>query len=357
MSLSIGIVGLPNVGKSTLFQTLTKKQVPAENYPFCTIEPNVGTVAVPDLRLNALTEISGSAKTIPTIIEFIDIAGLVRGASQGEGLGNKFLDNIRQVDAICHVVRSFHNDDITHVENRINPIEDIEIINTELLLSDLEQLNRILPNIEKKAKTKDGDSMKILPILQQIHQSLSEGKSIHTLELDAETQHSIKSYNFLTAKPVMYLINTDENYHIPEDLEVFLSKSTSIPISIRIESELALMEPTEQQEYLAMLGQELSGLDRLIQTGYKLLNLQSFFTTGPTESRAWTIPIGTKAQQGAGTIHSDIERGFIMAEVISYQDFIDHNGEQGAKQAGKLRQEGKEYILQDGDICHFRFNV
>jgi len=356
MSLSIGIVGLPNVGKSTLFQSLTKKQVSAENYPFCTIEPNVGNVAVPDSRLDKLAKISLSDKTLPTTIEFIDIAGLVKGASKGEGLGNKFLSNIRGVDAICHVVRAFENNDITHVENRIKPEEDADIINTELILSDLEQVTKILPNIEKKAKSNDKESLEILPIMQKILENLGKGLSIRDLKLKDKELFLIKSYNFITAKPMFYLVNTDDSYEFESKAPIF-ENSVLIPISIRTESDIAQMDTDEQKEFLSMLGREFSGLDILIQEGYKILNLISFFTTGPKETRAWTIQNGTKAPEAAGTIHSDIERGFIMADIISYKDFVEYEGEQGAKINGKLRQEGKEYIIQDGDVCHFKFNV
>jgi GTP-binding protein YchF len=356
MSLSIGIVGLPNVGKSTLFQTLTKKQVSAENYPFCTIEPNIGTVPVPDSRLQALADISKSLKVLPTTIEFIDIAGLVRGASKGEGLGNAFLANIRSVDAICHVIRSFHNDDITHVENRIHPLEDADIINTELLLADLDQITKALPQVEKKAKSKDVLSLEVLPILQKILPLIESGTAIRDAGLDAEELFVIKSYSFLTAKPMLYVVNTDETYTLDEDLTKDLGKSI-IPLSIKIESEISLMEEEEQKEYLAMLGRDISGLDVLIRAGYDLLNLISFLTTGPQETRAWTVGRGTLAPQAGGVIHSDIERGFIMADIISYPDFIDCGGESGARQNGKLRQEGKSYVIQDGDVCHFKFNV
>lgn len=355
MSLSIGIVGLPNVGKSTLFQTLTKKQVSAENYPFCTIEPNVGVVPVPDKRLDVLAQISKSAKVIPTTIEFIDIAGLVKGASKGEGLGNSFLANIRQVDAICHVIRVFHNDDITHVENRINPIEDVDIINTELLLADLDQITKALPQVEKKAKSKDKLALETLPILQKILPHIEAGTPIRDSELTPEELEIIKSYNFLTAKPMMYVANTDETYQMPQELQDKFDNIISL--SVKIESEICLMEAEEQIEYLSMLGREMSGLDTLIQEGYKLLDLISFLTTGVQETKAWAVKQGTLAPQAGGVIHSDIERGFIMADIISYQDFVDCGSEAGARQNGKLRQEGKSYIIQDGDVCHFKFNV
>jgi len=356
MSLSIGIVGLPNVGKSTLFQSITKKQVSAENYPFCTIEPNVGTVAVPDSRLDNLSRISLSEKILPTTIEFIDIAGLVKGASKGEGLGNKFLSNIKEVDAICHVVRAFEDNDITHVENRIHPEQDADIINTELILSDLDQATKNIHTLEKKVKSKDKEALEIFPILQKILDTLGKGIAIRDMNLDPKELLLIKSYNFITAKPMFYLVNTDDSYSFESNAPIF-ANSIIIPISIKTEADIAQMEPEEQKEFLAMLGREFSGLDILIQEGYKILNLISFFTTGPKETRAWTIQNGTKAPQAAGTIHSDIERGFIMADIISYEDFVKFEGEQGAKMNAKLRQEGKEYIIQDGDVCHFKFNV
>ena len=356
MSLSIGIVGLPNVGKSTLFQSITKKQVSAENYPFCTIEPNVGTVAVPDSRLDNLSKISLSEKVLPTTIEFIDIAGLVKGASKGEGLGNKFLSNIREVDAICHVVRAFEDNDITHVENRIHPENDADIINTELILSDLDQVTKNLSTLEKKVRAKDKEALEILPVLQKILDNLGKGIAIRDINLDSKELLLIKSYNFITAKPMFYLVNTDDSYSFESDDPIF-DNNIIIPISIKTEADIAQMEPEEQKEFLAMLGREFSGLDILIQEGYKILNLISFFTTGPKETRAWTIQNGTKAPQAAGTIHSDIERGFIMADIISYDDFVQFEGEQGAKLNAKLRQEGKEYIMKDGDVCHFKFNV
>ncbi len=356
MSLSIGIVGLPNVGKSTLFQTLTKKQVSAENYPFCTIEPNIGTVAVPDERLNVLAQLSKSVKVLPTTIEFIDIAGLVKGASKGEGLGNTFLSNIRQVDAICHVIRSFYNDDITHVENRINPIEDADIINTELLLADLDQVTKALSQVEKKVKSKDPLSLEIFPILQKIEPAIQSGIAIRDIGLDRKELDLIKSYSFLTAKPMMYVVNTDETYEMSSELRDSLGHNI-VPLSIKIESEISLMDVEEQKEYLEMLGRDMSGLDILIQEGYSLLNLISFLTTGPQETKAWTVLNGTLAPQAGGVIHSDIERGFIMADIISYQDFVDCGSEAVARQQGKLRQEGKSYVIQDGDVCHFKFNV
>ncbi len=357
MALSIGIVGLPNVGKSTLFATLTKKQVDAQNYPFCTIEPNVGTVAVPDTRLDTLAKLSKSEKVLPTTIEFIDIAGLVRGASKGEGLGNKFLSNIREVDAICHVIRVFEDGDVTHVENRVSPADDAEIINTELLLADLDQVEKNVPQIEKKAKTKDKESLERLPVLQKVLAGLQAGTPIRDLDLSEDELELIKGYNFLTAKPMMYLANTDETYTFDASAHPYLEGETVIPLSVKSESEIATMDSEEQAEFLEMLGRDMSGLDVLIQEGYKLLDLVSFFTTGPKETKAWTVTLETKAPQAAGTIHSDIERGFIMADIISYDDFVEFGGEQGAKQNAKLRQEGKEYIIQDGDVCHFKFNV
>jgi GTP-binding protein YchF len=355
MSLSIGIVGLPNVGKSTLFQTLTRKQVSAENYPFCTIEPNIGTVPVPDTRLDTLARISNSARVLPTTIEFIDIAGLVRGASQGEGLGNAFLSHIRQVDAICHIMRSFDNDDIIHVENRIHPVQDADIINTELLLADLDQITKAISQLEKKAKSQDKIAQEVLSVLQRLLPQIESGIAIRDMNLEESELDLIKSYNFLTAKPMMYVVNTDENYTLTSELQQVFPDA--IPLSIKVEAEISQMDIDEQKEYLALLGREMSGLDMVIQRGYDLLNLISFLTTGPEETRAWTIRRHTLAPQAGGVIHSDIERGFIMADIISYQDFVDCGGELGARQQGKLRQEGKSYVIQDGDVCHFKFNV
>lgn len=357
MSLSIGIVGLPNVGKSTLFKALTKKQVDAHNYPFCTIEPNVGTVMVPDSRLDTLASISQSAKVLPTTIEFIDIAGLVKGASKGEGLGNTFLSHIREVDAICQVLRFFHDDDVSHVEKRIDPEADAEIINMELLLADIEQIERHLPTIRKKAQGKDKEAQSILPSLEKMYEHLNQGYPLRTLDLGLEEKVLIKQYNFLTAKPMFYVANTDESYEYNVAPNSFLREEYIIPLSIQTEAELAEMEEVDRKEMLDMMGRSQAGLDVLIQSGYQLLDLCSFFTTGPKETKAWTVTRETLAPQAAGTIHSDIERGFIMAEVISYQDFVYYEGEQGAKQAAKVRQEGKHYVIQDGDVCHFKFNV
>jgi GTP-binding protein YchF len=355
MALSIGIVGLPNVGKSTLFQALTKKQVPAENYPFCTIEPNVGIVEVPDERLYKIDAISQSGKIIHTLIEFTDIAGLVKGASQGEGLGNKFLSHIRNVDAICEVVRSFEDKDITHVENRIDPLEDAEIIDLEIMLADLEQVQKAIPNFEKKSRGQDKEAQATLAILQKILTNLEQNIAIRDLELSEEEKLLTKSFNFLSQKPILYLVNTDDTYEIPSALLSNTSKKF-LPISVKTESEIVLLEPAEQLEYLSMIGRSETGLDTLIQESYRLLDLLTFFTTGKDETRAWTTKKLSTAPQAAGVIHTDFEQGFIAAEVVSCDDFVTYNGEQGAKQAGKVRIEGKEYIMQDGDICHFRFN-
>ncbi len=354
MGLSIGIVGLPNVGKSTLFQALTKKQVPAENYPFCTIEPNVGVVEVPDERLEKLDKISKSGKIIHTTIEFTDIAGLVKGASKGEGLGNKFLSHIRNVDAICEVLRSFEDKNITHVENRIDPKEDADIIDLEIIMSDLEQVEKALPNFEKKAKSQDKEAIQTLEILKKIFESLQNNIAIRELDLSSEEKELIKSFSFLSQKPIIYLINTDDTYGIPQEIQK--SNMKVLPMSVKTESEIITLPQEEQNEYLTMIGRKETGLDSLIRSSYELLDLLTFFTTGKDETRAWPTKKEARAPQAAGVIHTDFEKGFIAAEITAYEDFIEYGGEQGAKQAGKSRIEGKEYIIQDGDICNFRFN-
>lgn len=352
MSFQIGIVGLPNVGKSTLFKALTRKQVVIENYPFATIDPNVGVVEVPDERLVNLTNISKSEKTIPTTIEFVDIAGLVKGAHQGEGLGNQFLANIREVDAIVQVVRAFRDPNIIHVSGGINPKNDIEVINLELVMADLNTVEKRLNITKPKLKTgQDKTAVFEVAILEKLQQTLQQGKPIREQSFSDEDNKFIANLQLLTAKPVLYVINTDEGKD--ERDEIY----PAIAISAKLEAELADLPPNEAQKMLQDLGLTESGLDKLIKASYKLLNLITFFTSGPKESRAWTITQGTKAPQAAGVIHTDFERGFIRAETISYTDFVTYNGEVGAREAGKLHLEGKDYIVQDGDVMHFRFSV
>lgn len=366
MGFKCGIVGLPNVGKSTLFNALTETQAAqAANYPFCTIEPNVGQVAVPDPRLNQIAKIAGSKKIIETQLAFVDIAGLVKGASQGEGLGNQFLGNIREVDAIVHVLRCFEDDDIQHVSNTINPISDAEVVETELLLSDLESLEKRVPAFEKKATGGDKEARIAASVLGQTLELLREGKPARlTKPNDEEEQRIFDQSQLLTAKPVLYVCNVAEGDAANgNDLsaKVFekakVEGAEAVIVSAAIESELVEMDADDRAEYLTELGLEESGLARVIRAGYQLLNLQTFFTCGPKEARAWTVHKGAKAPEAAGEIHTDFERGFIRAETIAYADYIALNGENGAREAGKLRQEGKDYIVQDGDVMLFKFNV
>lgn len=354
MSLSIGIVGLPNVGKSSLFTALTKKSGFAANYPFATIEPNVGLVPVPDKRLDGLAAIDHPAKIIPATVEFVDIAGLVAGASQGEGLGNKFLANIRETDAICEVVRFFSDPNVEHVSKKVDPQSDVETIKTELILADIATIEKALPRLEKEGKRYKEKAINF-EAAQKVLEGLNEGKRALQLDLSEEEQDAIRELCLLTMKPMLYIANVDEdkvNAGLPE-----IDGQHPVPISAKIEADLAELDAEEAAIFMEELGLDESGLSRLIREAYKLLGLRSYFTSGETETRAWTIPVGAKAPQAAGVIHSDFERGFIKAETASYEDYVALGGEKGCRDAGKLRQEGKDYVVQDGDVMHFKFNV
>jgi GTP-binding protein YchF len=363
MGIKCGIVGLPNVGKSTLFNALTAAEIPAENYPFCTIDPNVGVVTVPDARLDAIAAIVKPEKVVPTVVEFVDIAGLVEGASQGQGLGNQFLAHIRETHAIAHLVRCFTNDDVLHVAGKIDPLHDIEVIDTELMLADLETVQKVFQRAERAAKTNEKTAVARRDALQKLLTALESGKPARSVALDEREAEVLKELHLITAKPVMYVANVAEDATQDNPLVAPVRKLAAaqgaelVVISCALEAELAQLNEPDRAEFLASLGLTEPGLNRVIRAAYKLLGLKTFYTAGPKEARAWTVRRDAKAPEAAGAIHTDFERGFIRAEVIGYDQFIARRGEHGAREAGELRLEGKDYVVQEGDVIHFRFNV